>query len=69
MLITRRSSLTGERRTLDLPVTVEQLSAYMAGALVQEAFPNLDVDSREFILSGVTPEEWAAQFVPAEGGE
>jgi len=28
------------------------------GQLIQEAFPTLDADQREFIRIGVSPEEW-----------
>lgn len=36
--------------------------------LVQEAFPNMNADDREFLITGITPEEWAAMF-PKKGGE
>ena len=63
MLITRKSILTGIERTLDLPVTIDQLNAYMyEGVLLQHAFPNLTPDQREFILTGSTPEEWDEAF-------
>ena len=47
---------------MDLPVTVEQLEHYAAGALLQNAFPNLSADEREFIKTGITAEEWEAIF-------
>ncbi len=65
MLITRTSIFTGNKRTLDLPVTQQMLDAYAAGALLQDAFPDLSIDDREFIKSGVTPEEWDA-FLPED---
>jgi len=57
MLVTRTSNITGITRTLDLPVTEEQLAAHKSGTLAQHAFPDLSADLREFIISGVTPEE------------
>ena len=30
--------------------------------LIQHAYPMLSDDQREFILTGITPEEWAAAF-------
>ena len=30
--------------------------------LVQNAFPDLSADDREFILTGITPEEWDQIF-------
>jgi hypothetical protein len=47
-------------------ITAEQMSqgyeAYQQGKLVQEAFPFLSPDQREFLISGLTPEEWAEIF-------
>lgn len=63
MLITRRSIISGIERTIDLPVTTDQLNAYMyEGILLQNAFPDLTPDQREFILTGTTPEEWDEAF-------
>lgn len=63
MLITRKSMLTGVERTIDLPITIDQLNAYLyEGILLQNAFPNLTPDQREFILTGTTPEEWDEAF-------
>jgi hypothetical protein len=58
MKITRVSMISGQSHTLDLPVTYEQLLAYAEGALLQEAFPHLSPPEREFIKTGVTPDEW-----------
>jgi hypothetical protein len=65
MNITRTSLATGTTRTLDLNVTLEQLNNYAQGALLQDAFPHLSADDREFIKTGITPEEWDSLF----GGE
>ena len=62
MEITRKSSATGKRRTLDLPITDAQIAKYHNGALVQDAFPHLTADQREFIISGATAEEWINLF-------
>lgn len=67
MLIKRRSQMSGIVREIDLPVTEQQLVAYAAGALVQEAFPHLTPDQREFILSGITAEEWDEAFSEIDG--
>lgn len=47
---------------MDLPITQDQLNAYAAGALLQDAFPNLNADEREFVKSGITAEEWDEMF-------
>ena len=62
MIITRRSLLSGIERTFDLPVTQDQIDSYKSGALVQDVFPHLDADQREFVMTGITPEEWDAHF-------
>lgn len=58
MLIKKRSTLTGKLNEMELDVTQQQLDAFYGGMLVQQAFPNLNADEREFILSGCTVEEW-----------
>ena len=58
MKITRASELTGVTRTRELPVTEAQLKIWQDGMLIQAAMPNLDADQREFVKTGITPEEW-----------
>lgn len=53
---------TGIVREIDLPVTSEQIDKWTAGAFVQDAFPQLTPDEREFLMTGVTKEEWDATF-------
>ena len=62
MQITRVSMLSGIRRTIEIDVTQEQLTAWMEGALIQNAMPHLTSDEREFVMTGVTAEEWDAGF-------
>lgn len=58
MRVQRYSELTGVLHTMELDITVEQLEKFKAGEKVQNVFPNLSAAEREFILSGITPEEW-----------
>jgi hypothetical protein len=59
MLITRQSQWSGITRTLDLPVTHEQLYEWQQrGAMIQDAMPNLTAPQREFLMTGLTEEEW-----------
>ena len=60
MKITRTNPLNGEVNTLNIEVTDEQIQAYAAGALIQNAFPNLSASDREFIKTGITAESWEA---------
>lgn len=69
MEITRTSILTGTKRTLEIPITEAQYFQWeTGGALIQDAAPNLSADEREFIMTGVTSEEWEAEF-PDDGDE
>ena len=62
MKITRTSMFTGIERTLDLPITEAQLSDWASGTLIQEAMPQLSADEREFVMTGVTTDEWDDEF-------
>jgi hypothetical protein len=58
MLITKTSMISGIERTMDIPITQEQLDSWNQGMLIQEAMPNLTPDEREFIKTGITNDEW-----------
>jgi len=62
MKITRKSMLTGLTHTLDIPVTEEQIADWQAGSFIQDAMPDISPDDREFIMNGVTPQEWDLAF-------
>lgn len=62
MRITRQSQLTGKWHTKDLDVTDEQIMKHNTGTLLQNAFPDLNREDREFIKSGITGEEWTNAF-------
>ena len=66
MEITRISKYSGIMRTRLLDITEEQLDAYTRGALIQNAFPNLTDEEREFFMTGITPNEWAEMFSEEE---
>ena len=63
MKVTRTSAFTGVTRTLDLDISEQNLQDWEEGLLlIQDACPNLTSEEREFIMTGITPEEWAAEF-------
>lgn len=62
MEVTRTSRLTGVTRTIDLPITLEQLIDYGRGARIQDALWNLNDSQREFFMTGITEDEWE-QFI------
>lgn len=65
MLITRKSMFSGITHQRDIPVTQEQLDAWNSGELIQKVMPNVSLEDREFLMTGITSEEWEAAF----GGE
>jgi len=58
MEVTRTSVVSGKTRTIELPITEKQVKKWLGGALIQDAFPNLTPEEREFIKTGMTSEEW-----------
>ena len=62
MLITRISPFSGNTISLDIAVTQAQLDAWASGTLIQDAMPNLSADEREFIMTGITAQEWEDMF-------
>lgn len=65
MEIIRKSQYSGKLYVKDLPVTEEQMQKFEnREGLIQDIFPNLSPDDREFIKSGITNEEWEELFGP-----
>lgn len=64
MKITRTSPITGVTHTLEVDCTPEQLAAWEAGTLIQDAMPGAEAPLREYIKSGITPQEWLETFGP-----
>lgn len=65
--ITRRSDLSGVTRSMTMPIPVEKWDRWLntppsERPHVQDYFPELNADQREFILTGITPEEWEEVF-------
>jgi len=58
--VTRQSVLTRKMNTMELPILQEHLDIYdkIGGFNVQDIFPQLDAEQREFLINGVTPQEW-----------
>ena len=62
MLITRTSPISGATHSLEVNCTPEQLAAWEVGTLIQDAMPDVEAPLREYIKSGITPEEWVETF-------
>jgi|TARA_B100001964_G_C13839295_1_gene425060 hypothetical protein len=56
--LTRTDPFTGKVNTMSLDVTYEQIDSWVDGELIQNAFPNLTADEREFIQTGITSDSW-----------
>ena len=62
MLIQKRSILTRVLHTRYIDITEEQIKAWEDGALIQDVAPHLSVSDREFLINGVTDDEWNEAF-------
>lgn len=61
-----KSVYSGEYNEMEIPITKEQFEDWKKGNLIQNAFPQLTADQREFLLTGITPEEWRQMFPAKE---
>ena len=62
MLIERTSLISGITRTRDIDVTQAQLTQWQTGGLIQNIMPDVSLEDREFIMTGITAEEWNANM-------
>lgn len=62
MFIQKRSMISGKINEMELPITTDQLEDWQSGRLIQHAMPHLNDEQREFLMTGVTPQEWIKQF-------
>jgi len=62
MLVERTSIISGITRAIELEITNEQMLKWFQGTPVQIAMPHLSIDEREFIISGISKEEWEETF-------
>jgi len=67
MQIIRKSPVSLKIQSMHLDISELQWTRYLRGdGLIQDIFPNLTADEREFIKSGITNEEWKILFEPTE---
>ena len=69
MKTTRVSSYSGTERTKDLNVTQEQLDRWKNGEHIQKVMPDISPEDREFIMTGMTGDEWNELFPPDDDEE
>jgi hypothetical protein len=63
MRITRKSVISGIERTRDIPVNPEDMIKWQSGmGCIQDLMPYLNDVDLDFILSGITQDEWSKAF-------
>lgn len=58
MKITKTSIISGKVSTRDISVTEQELLQVQRGRHIQWVCPHLSPEDREFLISGITPQEW-----------
>ena len=69
MQIVRTSMYSGKSNTMEINAAPDRLQRYLSCGsqeLIQDHFPELTPDEREFLMTGVTPEEWNQMFPDEE---
>lgn len=66
MIVRRQSPRTGKWTEKELPITQAEIERWEGGTLIQNVWPNLSLEDREFIKTGYTAEDWAAMFPPED---
>lgn len=57
-LIEKTSKATGNQNTMEIMLDLADYDKWLAGGLIQDCLPYLTAAEREFLLSGMTPQEW-----------
>ena len=73
IIVARKSDWSGITRSMELPITEQQCYLWASRQrLIQDAFPQLSTAEREFLITGMTKEEWGEAFseeIPEEDEE
>jgi hypothetical protein len=63
MVIVAVSALTGKKHAQALDITEAQVYDWVNGGVsIQDAMPHLSPAEREFLMTGITAEEWDSMF-------
>lgn len=73
-LFTRKSIMSGTLSTITIAMHLDEFLICFAmwahdECLIQDCFPDLDANEREFIMSGITIEEWTEIYGPDDDTE
>ena len=66
MNITKKSMITGISHTLDIDVDPDTYMKWVLSmdGMIQNVFPHLNPDDREFLMTGITSDEWDKYVCP-----
>ena len=62
MDVTMKSPFSQRWHKATMKATPKQITAWHNGEVIQRALPHLSADEREFLMTGITPDEWKAEF-------
>lgn len=57
-----KSMTSGKWNELTVTIQPKDWNAWQGGESIQNAMPYLTANQREFLLTGMSPEEWSAAF-------
>jgi len=66
--ITRKSIMTGKETTQTMRLRLDDYIRWQNGSNIQDCMPYLSPAQREFMMTGITEEEWDATFKGEDGG-
>ena len=67
MNVTRTSILSGKTSTIFVEgLTQDMLNRWIEGELIQDALAGIPQELREFVMTGITPQEWLERLPPEE---
>lgn len=63
-LFTKISEYSGKQNSMEIPISHAEYVDYLhdRNAKIQNTFPQLTDDQREFLMTGITPDEWNEIF-------
>lgn len=56
--VVRTSQLTGKVSEMQMRFDLTDYTNWQNGTVIQNALPYLNAEEREFLLTGITPDEW-----------
>lgn len=59
MLLKKYSPVSCKYNELEVPISEKEYCSWLrSGQFVEDYFPNMPLDLCEFLVSGITPQEW-----------